>query len=568
METLSSNIKKGLFILLTVCISLTGFAQKPRFGEKHIARNIEKHIKYLASDELEGRGTGSAGEELSAQYVEKHFKEFGLEPMDDNTSYRQFIDVPSLRMAQTNTSLMLNNEVQTLFSEFYPLSASSNNGSYEGIAVNVSHGVEDSGLERNDYEGLDVRGKAVLIQVEIPGGNHPHSKFAAWNGIERRAEYAKSKGAVAIIYYTDKKENYPSGELAKTTSNLGLPIFFVAKDLSNEVATQVSLKADILLLSNTASNVVGYIDRGAELTVVIGAHHDHLGYGQNGGSLAEKEGQIHNGADDNASGVASLIELARVIKKKKWRYRHHNYVIVAFTAEELGLIGSKHFVRNAEPLNRFNYMVNMDMVGHLDSTSKTLIINGVGTSPVWEEKLDKIRYNKKKIAKIKTTESGIGASDHTSFYLSGIPSVHFFTGQHQYYHKPSDDFEIVNLNGTAYVTCFIAKYLKKMGKEKEKIEFTPTKDEDKSSRMKFKVTLGVMPDYIFDGEGMRIDGVKEGKPASKAGIVKGDIVLSINGTPIANMKDYMNMLTQLNPGDKVPVVVKRGNETKEILVQF
>jgi aminopeptidase YwaD len=568
LETLSNNIKKGFLFLLTVGLVLPTLAQKPRFGEKKIARNIEKHIKYLASDELEGRGTGSAGEELSAKYVEKYFIKYGLEPKGDNNTYRQYIDIPSLRIAQTNTSLSIDDEVQTLFANFYPLSPSANNGKYEGIAINVGHGITDSGLDQDDYKDLNVKGKAVLIKVELPGVNHPHSKFAGWSGVERRAQYAKSKGAAAVLYYTGKKDNYPSGELAKSTKNIGIPVFFVAQNLDKKATVKVSLTSDILLLSKSASNVVGFIDRGAQHTVVVGAHHDHLGYGENGGSLAEKDGQIHNGADDNASGVAALIELARVVKKKKRRYKNNNYIFVAFTAEELGLIGSKHFVEKQEPIDLMNYMVNMDMIGHLDSTSKTLVINGVGTSPLWKEKLEKIRFNQKKIAKIKTTESGIGASDHTSFYLQGVPSVHFFTGQHQYYHKPSDDFEIVNVNGTAFVTCYIAKYLKLMDKHKGKIAFTETKNEDQTSRRKFSVTLGVMPDYVFDGEGMRIDGVKEGKPASKAGIVKGDIVISINGNPIANMKDYMKMLTQLQPGDKVPVVVKRGNETKEVIVQF
>ncbi|MEY2925452.1 MAG: hypothetical protein RLZZ337_2002, partial [Bacteroidota bacterium] len=369
------------------------------------------------------------------------------------------------------------------------------------------------------------------------------------------------------IYYSANKDNFPSGELAKSISNLGIPILFVNKDLSDKLTPYISLNIDILLLSSMANNVVGYIDNGSTNTVVIGAHHDHLGYGENGNSLAETEGEIHNGADDNASGVAALIELAKIIKKKKKRYANNNYLFVAFTAEEMGLLGSKFFLEEYKlPFEMYNYMVNMDMVGHLDSTQKTLIINGVGTSPAWNIVKDKVKYSEKKIANIKTTESGIGASDHTSFYLKDIPAVHFFTGQHPFYHKPSDDIEIVNINGEAFVISYISRWLCEMEKQ-GKVEFTKTKDESQG-RMSFKVTLGVMPDYVYDGEGMRIDGVKEGKPGANAGIVKGDIVLSMNGKAITNMQDYMKALGELNEGDKIPVVIKRGTEIIELQVQF
>ena len=566
MEISLNNIKSIGLALLLVGITSSSFAQKARFKEKKIARNLDKHIRYLASDELEGRGTGSAGEQLSAKYVADQFQKIGLTPKGTD-GYFQYMDIPTLRMAQPNCNLMIGRETLTLFSEYYPLSPSANNGSYAGVAINVNYGINDPGLSWNDYEHATVKDKAVLIKIELPGGDHPHSKYVAWSGIEFRANYAKSMGAKAVIFYTSDRDNFPSGELSKSTKNLGIPIFFVAKDLSENKSPYIQLNTDILILSSQASNVVGYIDNGSEYTVVVGAHHDHLGYGENGGSLAEKSGEIHNGADDNASGVAALIELAKILKKKQKKYANNNYVFVAFTAEELGLLGSKHFIKNIDvPLDFYNYMINMDMVGHLDSTQKTLVINGVGTSPAWKVAQENVSYSTKKIANIKTTESGIGSSDHSSFYLEGIPSVHFFTGQHEFYHKPSDDVEIINLNGTAFVTSYISRWLCEMDNQ-GKVEFTKTKDESQG-RMNFKVTLGVMPDYVYDGEGMRIDGVKEGKPAQLAGIQKGDIVMSMNGIAITNMQDYMKNLGKLNAGDLIPVTIKRNNEIIEVQVQF
>jgi aminopeptidase YwaD len=566
LEILLNN-KKHLFLTAVVIgIGFTSFAQKPRFGEKKIRKNVEKHIVYLASDELTGRATGSAGEQMSAKYIAEQFEKIGLEPKGKD-GYHQYMDVATLRMAQSNSTLNLGKDVQTLFTDYYPLSASANNGEYYGDAVNINFGISDGGLNWDDYAGKDVNGKAVMINVSLPDGNHPHSKFLGWSGIEHRVEYAKSKGAKMVLFYATDSKDYPSGKLALTTKHSGIPVFFVKKDLTEKPLIVIHAISDIMLLSSSASNVVGFIDNGSPYTVVVGAHHDHLGHGEISGSLAEKTGDIHNGADDNASGVASLIEIARVVKKKTRRYKNNNYLFVAFTAEEMGLLGSKHFLKETDlAIDFFNYMINMDMVGHLDSSKKTLIINGVGTSPAWNETMDEVKYSSRKIANYKTTESGIGSSDHTSFYLENIPSVHFFTGQHQYYHKPGDDVEIVNMNGTAYVTSYINRWLREMDK-KGKVEFTKTKD-DTQGRRKFKVTLGIMPDYVYDGEGMRVDGVKDGKPGFNAGLLKGDIISTLNGKPIMNMQDYMGVLSSLNPGDKVPLTIKRDGKVIELEVQF
>ncbi|RMG88338.1 MAG: M20/M25/M40 family metallo-hydrolase [Bacteroidetes bacterium] len=311
----------------------------------------------------------------------------------------------------------------------------------------------------------------------------------------------------------------------------------------------------------TGKNVIGYLDNGAEYTVVIGAHYDHLGMGGSG-SLFPGEA-IHNGADDNASGVAAMIYLAKKLKNNP-RAKHNNYLFIAFSGEELGLFGSKYFTGHPTiDLKKVNYMINMDMVGRLNE-GKVLAINGAGTSPVWKEALARIN-----VANItpKTSDSGIGPSDHTSFYLEDIPVLHFFTGQHTDYHKPSDDSELVNYEGIYQVAHFILQLIEDLDGS-GKLAFTKTKDEQQRQGAAFKVTLGVMPDYVYDGEGMRIDAVIDGRPAEKGGLKKGDIIIKIGAQPVKDIYDYMEGLAQYKKGDKAKVRVRRGDEIKEFEVKF
>lgn len=310
-----------------------------------------------------------------------------------------------------------------------------------------------------------------------------------------------------------------------------------------------------------SKNVVGYIDNGAANTVVIGAHYDHLGMGMPGASLYVGDPAVHNGADDNASGVASLLFLADYLKHAK--LNNNNYLFLAFSAEELGLIGSKKFVETPSMnLSNVNYMLNMDMVGRLNE-ERVLAINGAGTSPAWKDALAKISVAD---IKVKTTDSGIGPSDHTSFYLKDWPVLHFFTGQHTDYHKPSDDSELVNYQGIYDVSMFIATLIKDLNNA-GKLVFTKTKDESQQGAS-FKVTLGVMPDYVYDGEGMRIDAVMDDRPAIKAGLEKGDIVIQIGDVPVKTIYDYMDGLAKFKKGDKAKVKVKRKDTVIEKEVEF
>jgi len=307
-------------------------------------------------------------------------------------------------------------------------------------------------------------------------------------------------------------------------------------------------------------NVIGYLDNGAATTVVIGAHYDHLGMGIPMASLYTGDPAIHNGADDNASGVAAMLRLAELLSHST--AKANNYLFIAFTGEELGLFGSKNFTKNPTvDLASINYMLNMDMVGRLNP-ERTLAVYGVGTSPGWPDLLEKVNDGN---FKIKTTESGIGPSDHTSFYLKNIPVLHFFTGQHSDYHKPSDDSELINYPGIKDVSDFMFKLIEDLDTA-GRLEFVKTKDEQQQGAS-FKVTLGVMPDYVYDGEGMRIDAVMDDRPAKIAGLEDGDIVIKIGEVEVKDIYDYMEGLSKFSKGDKAKVKVKRGKKTvtKEVV---
>tara|TARA_B110000263_G_scaffold104307_1_gene91080 strand:- start:3848 stop:5068 length:1221 start_codon:yes stop_codon:yes gene_type:complete len=308
----------------------------------------------------------------------------------------------------------------------------------------------------------------------------------------------------------------------------------------------------------TGINVVGYIDNKQQQTIIIGAHYDHLGYGHFG-SLHDGEKEVHNGADDNASGVSILINLANSLTDIK----NYNYLLIAFSGEEHGLFGSSYYAKNPTiDLEKVRFMVNFDMVGRLNKEN-TLALNGIGTSSKWE---DLINDANKFDFKLKTTESGIGPSDHTSFYLQDIPVIHLFTGQHEDYHKPSDDVEKINFNGMYKIHEYVKEIIIK-SIEIDDFDFQKTKS-DTTTAPRFKVTLGVMPDYLFDGKGMRIDGVSKGKTAEKFGILKGDIVVKIGDIDVNDMMGYMKGLSKFEKGNSTVVKINRQGKIIDIPIIF
>jgi len=312
-------------------------------------------------------------------------------------------------------------------------------------------------------------------------------------------------------------------------------------------------------------NVVAWVDNAAQHTIIIGAHYDHLGEGAEfGGSReANPEEKIHYGADDNASGVASLIEMARYLENND-KIEEHNYLFIFFSGEEQGLHGSKYYAANPTvDLGMVSYMINLDMVGRLDSLTRKLVIHGVGSSPVFGDNLNAV--NKDDLSLV-FDSSGVGPSDFTSFYRKDIPVLGFFTGQHKDYHKSSDTPDKLNYGGQKQVTEFILRLMDRLDTI-PKLDFTKTK-EPQMGRSRFKVTMGIMPDYTFSGPGLRVDGVTDDKPASKAGVKAGDVILKIGEDEIKDMGAYMKFLAKTKEGTETTVTVLRGDIEITLPIKF
>ncbi|HTF04052.1 MAG TPA: M20/M25/M40 family metallo-hydrolase [Bacteroidia bacterium] len=372
----------------------------------------------------------------------------------------------------------------------------------------------------------------------------------------------KLKGRGTSTKGEKKAANYIAGEFKKAglqpkgTDGYFQPFTFKSNPNPHDTSTAN-------LEERKGKNVIGFLDNGAEYTVIIGAHYDHLGQGHDHNSLdANPDGKIHNGADDNASGTSGVMELARYYAGNN-RKEAFNFLFICFSGEELGLIGSKRFCENPTiDLTKVNYMLNMDMIGRLNDSTKALIIYGVGTAPDWVPIISSMRT----VFRIKQDSSGIGPSDQTSFYLKNIPVLHFFTGQHADYHKPSDDANKVNYEGEKMVLEYMMLIIGKT-EALPKLQFLTTRNPD-MGKTKFKVTLGIMPDYAFEGPGLRVDGVTDGKPASVAGVKPGDIIIEMGDTRIDNMTDYMTALGKMKKGDTTILKVKRGDQELKLDVTF
>ncbi len=534
------------------------FFSTTRAQDEQLLKNVKHHISALANDSMEGRETGTKGEKMAYSYIVSQFESISLKKMGTNGYLQEFPFTKSVKAGNGN-ALRINGTDFKLGDDFFPLAYASK-GTAGGELARVGYGICAPSLGYNDYASLNnLEGKVFLIQLGAPDGAGPHSKYADVGDMRTRIDSAIAKGAVAVIFINDDKDiDDPKQEYKNRITPSAIPVVFVkgaAKSMLSEGGRwRVDVTTELVHEEGTGHNVIGYIDNNADYTVVIGAHYDHLGYGDDG-SLYRGEKAIHNGADDNASGMAALIEIARTVSAGKDKL--NNYLFIAFSGEEKGLLGSNYFVKNPTvPLERMNYMINMDMLGRLKPEDPVLIITGAGTSAAWKITFG---YIKTDSLKTKTTDSGIGPSDHTSFYLKDIPVLHFFSGTHSDYHKPSDDEALINYPGEIKIIHFIEELIHRMD-DKGKLDFIKTKDESNDDAPRFKVTLGVVPDYAFEGKGMRIDGITEGKPASAAGLKQGDIVVQLGDINVVDMMSYMKALGQFKKGDTTKVKVMRGKD--------
>lgn len=556
------NLFFGIIILFVASCASSHYLP---LSDQQLKETLKQHISTLASDAFEGRETGTPGEKMAYEYIIKNFKKSGLKQKGDK-GYLQEFNFTSGAEFGPSTQLLINSTFYESGKDFFPLPYSSN-GVVTGYVTKLKYGITDPRLNTDDYKGkVNLSKRLFVLETGTPDGNDPHGKFGEWD-LRKKIDLAIKKGAAAILFInSDTTSDDPSHDWKNHTAPSTIPVLFVkghaASVLKDSIITNCTAGAEIIKIEKQGHNAIGFIDNKAEKTVVVGAHYDHLGYGDEG-SLYRGAPAIHNGADDNASGTAALIELGKFVKGKK--LKKSNYLFIAFSGEEKGLLGSNYFVKHPTiDLKKVSYMLNMDMLGRLKPDEKTLIINGTGTSEIWKSVIDS---SKTPNLKIKETDSGIGPSDHTSFYLQDIPVLHFFSGTHSDYHKPSDDEDKINYEGEIMIVHMIENILVRLD-ESPKLPFTKTKNEDNEETPRFKVTLGVVPDYAFDGEGMRIDGVTDGKPASKAGLQPGDIVIQLGDNKVMDMMSYMKALGKFNKGDSTKVKVKRGNVEVEKVVTF
>lgn len=532
-------------LLLVLAVNAT-FAQKLKKADKAVLTNLQAHISYLASDKLEGRSTGSAGEKLAYEYISSEFTKAGFAPKGGNGTFIQEFEVNEGKQINASSHLIINGFDLEVQKEYFPFIFSPN-GSVEA-APSIS--LRESGT----IWFWDLKEKLEENK------NNPH--FDLTDAVKTKVNEVAGKGATAlIIYNTSTVADELKFEPKAKQEAVKIPVVYVTNEvkkkyLYDETATvDIKLKVDIGNKKRTGHNVIGYIDNSAANTIILGAHYDHLGYGEDKNSLfTGPTPQIHNGADDNASGTAALIEAGKLLKASK--LKNNNYIIIAFSGEELGLYGSKYFTEHPTVnISNANYMINMDMVGRLNDSTRGLSIGGYGTSPAWGQLLTA----KDKYFTIKFDSSGTGPSDHTSFYRKDIPVLFFFTGVHGDYHKPSDDAEKINYNGELQIVKYVYGVVEKTDKQ-GKLSFTKTREAAMAAKSSFKVSLGIMPDYTYSGNGVRVDGVSEGKAAQKAGIKAGDIVTQLGDIKFTDVQSYMGALGKFNKGDATKVKVMRGTQ--------
>lgn len=589
-----------VLVALLSAIIATGVVAASRDGDHKIttpaitAEDIDRHVRYLASDQMKGRFTATPEAQQAAQYIADEFRRYGLEPVGDEGSYFQhFPFIAGVSLGQHNSlTTVINGQSHRwmIKDDFMPMTFSTSGLVEAGVAF-VGYGISAPDLGYDDYAGLDVKGKLVLALRFCPDGDNPHSPFAPHASLRAKALMARQHGSSAIAFIADT-DDFKSNKLSQmefdySFADSGIVTIAISRSLAERLVavagasldelhkkinesrkphslslSQVTAKLQVDVLKDTrqAANVVGLL-RGNDPTlkeeiVVIGAHYDHLGLG-GPGSLAPKQlGEVHNGADDNASGTAGLLELAQAFAAERSSLKR-SLLFLAFSGEEEGLLGSNYYVKHPIfPLERTVAMINLDMIGRLQNNK--LIVQGVGTSPQWPSLIEEVNQTAK--FDLKTTEGGAGPSDHASFYLKNIPVLFLFTGIHSDYHKPSDDYDKLNTEGQARVLRFAYDVIAKIQAHPARPQFARTSSNDQPDRRSFRVSLGVMPDYAEDVEGLKISGTREGSPAEKAGLKAGDIIVRLGSIQIKNIYDYTFALSQLKEGEEVEVEALRNGQ--------
>lgn len=624
----------SFFILLSIVFSVAAQKQKAEAGDK----NLRVHVEYLASDQLEGRRTGATGATYAAGYIANTFANYKLKTGFNklvngkaNANYLQtFPFVTGVSMANEGNNFSLDvskaDGQKLTFSDelaFKPTGFSPNGAVSASAIVFANYGIVSDELKYDDYKKLDARNKVVVAFDGNAENDSPHSGFARYDA-HAKAKIAKDKGAVGLLLVS-REANLENDELTKlkydaTLGEAAIPILVISRktgadilgtdeaglkqietvlamnknpavkvDLTVDSKALVDFKVNLTKTKADAYNVVGVLEGTDALlkneAIVIGAHYDHLGRGGQG-SLAVNSTEIHHGADDNASGVAAMLELARRFAKEKKNKR--TLIFIAFGGEEEGLLGSQFYINNpAFPLNKTVAMINMDMIGRLNEDKLT--IGGIGTASEWKNLVDRgnnaevtllnVLYGGKgrKIDNssvysiprftLQLNDDGFGPSDHSSFYSKQIPVLFFFTGTHLDYHKPTDTAEKINYGGLLKITDYVGEIVKSVDDNLVRPTYAVAKSSGMAGgRMGFKVSLGTVPNYAESTDGMLIDAVRDGSPANKAGLRAGDKIIKLAGKEVRNVYDYSLILGEMKANVEYEIEIARGTEKLKLKI--
>jgi len=542
--------------------------------------SLYRHVAVLAHDSLEGRKVGEDGEMKAARYIWEFFTTIGLQPLgtdDEISPYLQPFEFVKAIEYGDNNWISVNQTKLKLGEDYSPMKQSASGEFVIEEVVSVGFGIKMDTADGNynDYEGLDVTGKAVIIKRYSPSEeDYPNLPFERYSSLTQKISTAMEHDASAVIFITppEHDDTLPNFSVARVQPK-EIPILHVRRkaleelglDLNDPLINSVEGSVEIVKVRDHGYNVVGLLPGNTDTTIIVGAHYDHLGYGGEGSRYLGPEKLIHNGADDNASGTAVMMELARWAIANKEEI-HHSMLFIGFSGEESGILGSSHYARNMTiDSSDAKLMINMDMIGRLKDQDGLAVL-GVGSSPELKTYFDSLP---KPDFEIKINESGIGPSDHTAFYNRKIPVLFFFTGAHADYHKPEDDIELLDFPGLAAISELVAGAMTHFDDHRGPLTFQKTKSDDEGrTRRQFSVTLGIMPDFISEVKGLRVDGVSPDRPGEKAGLLEGDIIIKMGSVEIGDIYDYMNALGKYRKGDSTIVLVKRGDKEEELSVVF
>ena len=635
------SINRLFAYLILTALAISALAQQPATPITPSAERLREHVTYLASDKLEGRRTGSSGANLAAEYIARQFSRYGLRrsigrdlpgmsilEADSPRRYMQeFPYVAGVEPGKGNKLSFTAGDASVtdlpVGEDWMPLGFSANGRIEKAAAVFVGFGITAAELKHDDYSGVAVSGKIAIAFVGTPDGENPHGQFARYEEPRWKAIAAKNAGAKALILIS-QQEHFTDERLSQlrydnSAGDAGLPVVIVSSqtllprvagsDLADTLAplkkgvvppvnvkALITLSTDIVRKDVSAWNVVGILDGSDPTlkneTIVIGAHYDHLGHG-GAGSLAPREGEIHHGADDNASGTAGVLELARLFTDGRPRPRR-TIVFIAFSGEEEGLLGSNYYVNHPiVPLANTVAMINMDMIGRLKD--KNLIVGGVGTAQEWRSMVEArnqlesttvtatagsgpnssprgfpmvvasngrpiVTSDSAKMFTLTLNEDGFGPSDHSSFYAKQIPVLFFWTGTHADYHKPSDTADKINYAGEVGILNLVARLVHDIDTNDKRPSYTVAKTESTGRSTGFRVYLGTIPNYADSNDGLLLDGVRDDSPAAKAGLKAGDKVVKLAGRDLRNVYDYTYALGEMKAGQEYEIEVVRGGE--------